>query len=440
MAHYGTRYVEAAERLEEAATIYERIGEPRLHAAASAVLGEAEWYGMDKIEEPLRRMAAAYEVLSAEGADATVAALAHEIARFHYFAGHVEDARSWIERSLQIAESLWLPDVLSNALNTKSLILRDQHPEEAMALLSWSLRIAEEHDLTDPLIRAVNNLGVSLSELDRYDEALATFERQMEVSRRLGMRQSELVGMSSSMSLWVDVGRWDEALEAGDRLFAEIGSAARDVSELLKLTVIHVARGDLSRGREVVEAFGSFAASEEAQMRAAYDTYLALQLLTEGEVEQALASAQRAIDVTDVVGLNTDSTKWAFVLGLSAAAALGDLDRLQRTIATIEAIPPGVRSPMYEAQVTRFKARLAAASDGDPEPSFKSAVGLFRELGTPFSLAITLFEQGDCLSLQGRQAEAESLLVEARALFEELRAVAWIERVDAVAGARSAVG
>ena len=38
MAHYGTRYVEAAERLEEAAALYERVGEPRLHAAASAVL------------------------------------------------------------------------------------------------------------------------------------------------------------------------------------------------------------------------------------------------------------------------------------------------------------------------------------------------------------------------------------------------------------------
>ena len=54
-----------------------------------------------------------------------------------------------MEEALEVAESLWLPDILSDALNTKSLILAALgRPEEGLALLERALAIALEHDAT----------------------------------------------------------------------------------------------------------------------------------------------------------------------------------------------------------------------------------------------------------------------------------------------------
>jgi class 3 adenylate cyclase/tetratricopeptide (TPR) repeat protein len=431
MALRSSRYPEAIDRLGQAADLFERAGEPRLQARASAALAEAEWYGESRIEEPLRRMEAAFEVLNAGEPDEAVAALAHEIARFHYFAGHVDASGEWVERSLAMAESLWLPEVLSHVLNTKSLLLRTSHPEQAMALLVWSIRIAEEHDLTDPLIRALNNLGVSQGELDRYEEALGTFHRQLELSRRLGMHQPELVSEASAVSLQIDLGEWDEALEVAERLLPEVGTAARDVSELLKLTIVHAARGEPERGRAIVDALSSFAESEETQIRAAYDACLAVQLFAEGDPKAALVSGERAIETVEAVGINSDVIKLAYVWSLEAAAALGDNPRVEELVAGVEAIPPGLRSPMYRAQATRFRARLAATTgQADPEGSFKSAAGLFRELGTPFWLAVTLLEHGELLVAHGRAEDAQPLLDEAGEILERLRARPWLRRLE----------
>ena len=57
----------------------------------------------------------------------------------------------------------------------------------------------------------------------------------------------------------------------------------------------------------------------------------------------------------------------------------------------------------------------------------------------PFYLGATQLEHAEWLSEQGRDAEAEPLLEEARAIFEELEAAPWLERVSAVAPRRAEV-
>jgi hypothetical protein len=129
------------------------------------------------------------------------------------------------------------------------------------------------------------------------------------------------------------------------------------------------------------------------------------------------------------------------VWSLEAAAALGDGGRVEELVARIEAIPPGLRSPMYRAQATRFRAWLAATTGrADPEGSFKSSAGLFRELGTPFWLAVTLLEYGEWLAEHDRPQDAEPFQEEAREIFRRLAATPWVERVDKLAAQRSTVG
>jgi len=83
--------------------------------------------------------------------------------------------------------------------------------------------------------------------------------------------------------------------------------------------------------------------------------------------------------------------------------------------------------------VARFRARLSplAGDPADAERSFKSAAGLFREIGVPFYLAITLLEHGEWLIEQSRTTEAGPLLDEARTIFERLEARPWLDRLAA---------
>ena len=88
---------------------------------------------------------------------------------------------------------------------------------------------------------------------------------------------------------------------------------------------------------------------------------------------------------------------------------------------TIEAVPPGLRSPYLGAQALRFRARLAA--EDDAPTLFEAAAKRFRELKIPFWLAVTLLEHSE---LTGDTA----LLDEAREIFEQLQASPWLARLE----------
>jgi len=102
----------------------------------------------------------------------------------------------------------------------------------------------------------------------------------------------------------VELGQWDEALEIAEDLWPEQERAPRDVSDLLRLVLVHRARGEVERGRAIMDALTPVGASEESQMRAAYHAANACQLLAEGRAEEALAAAELAVADAEVVGIN----------------------------------------------------------------------------------------------------------------------------------------
>ena len=73
---------------------------------------------------------------------------------------------------------------------------------------------------------------------------------------------------------------------------------------------------------------------------------------------------------------------------------------------------------------THRRAASAARLAGDQQSFEAAAAERFRELGIPFWLAVTLLEHGE---LTGD----ESLLDEAREIFERLKATPWLERAGA---------
>src|SRR5205823_9052737 len=131
------------------------------------------------------------------------------------------------------------------------------------------------------------------------------------------------------------------------------------------------------------------------------------------------------------MGISIEYVKEAFAIALEAALEVGDIDRAETLIATVEALPPGGYPQMIRAQSARFRAQLAARRDdpAEAERLFKGATGLFRELAVPFYQAVTELESSEWLAAEGRSEEAEPLLAEAREIFERLEAKPWLERL-----------
>ena len=172
-----------------------------------------------------------------------------------------------------------------------------------------------------------------------------------------------------------------------------------------------------------------------------YAAIEALLARAEGRYTDAMSHARRALEMLEHLGPGDQTAKLAFIEGVEAALAAGDLAVADEWLSQIEAMRPGEIPPYLRAQALRLRARMAEAQGelGAIEPDFKAAAGLFREIGVPFWLAVTLAEHGEWQSSHGRTEEAETLLTEAGTIFDRLAADPWLERVGRV-GLSAAVG
>jgi hypothetical protein len=155
--------------------------------------------------------------------------------------------------------------------------------------------------------------------------------------------------------------------------------------------------------------------------------------LAEGKFEAAKATADRAFfSARELFGLSKNMVKQAWTTATEAAFELDDSSSVHQYLSVVESAAPGEISPLLHAEHARFKARLAAQEgwQDQAEARFKNAAAIFREISTPFHLAVVLLEHAEFLSSQGRSPDSEQLLSEAKQIFTELTARPWIERVD----------
>lgn len=142
---------------------------------------------------------------------------------------------------------------------------------------------------------------------------------------------------------------------------------------------------------------------------------------------EAIAPAQ------SLVGASQQNVKLAFIIAVEAALAMGQADRVEHLLATVEGQPAGLRTPLVTAQAHRFRGRMASSSDA-AEAAFGGAERILRETSLPFWLAVVQLEHAEARMAHGAPADAHALLAEARPTFERLAARPWLERLAAVGG------
>ena len=434
----------AASHFEQAIALFEGAGSSHPAARVSARLAETLW-DRGRLEVGVEQMTRSFEVLSQEEPDADLAWLAAQLGRFLFFGGSVDAAFERIESALRIAEALRLPEVLSQALNTKGLILDAQsRPSEGLALLRHALEVAVEADKPSAALRAYYNVADVLPHADRYKEAATLDEEGLALARRVGNRTWEWSFLGHGYPLFC-LGMWDELLERADSMPEEEGSAEARTSfagYLTSLSLVQTQRGNLDEAERLLSVFAGFATSGDLQERMIHAASSAWVRLARGDAASAIEHARTALEGSSTLGFHHESPREAFVTGVEAAFAAGDLGEVEGFLHVVEALAPGQHTQFVDAQLSRFRARLEAQRGENTwvESRFRGAAAAFRDISVPFYLAVTLLEYGAWLLGQDRGDEAAPLFDEARGIFERLKATPWLERLDAATGERTAVG
>jgi class 3 adenylate cyclase/tetratricopeptide (TPR) repeat protein len=428
---------ESIPRLEEAISLFEGGGATHPAARVAARLGESMW-DRGRMGEAVETMDRSYRILADEEPDEDLAALAAQLGRFQYFAGHAEPAWERIEAALDIAESLGLPEVLSQALNTKGVIMYAAHERrrEGYALLKYALEVALENDVPPAALRAYYNLADLAQQSDRHGEGREYVELALALARRIGNRYWEWQLLGQVYPFYA-LGEWDQALDMLAQLppAKVIESRGAFINFLNVGPRIHLLRGDLEAARASFAVFEEAATSDDLQERSAYEVGRASLLRAEGRPREALEQALASFAVRAEMGMAAENPKEAFQEAVESAFELEDLARVEELVRIVEAEPPGKRPRYLQAHALRFRARLANAREEPAvEAGFKAATAMFRELSIPFWMAVTELEYGEWLMGQGRADQARPLLDEAREVFDRLGARPWLDRLDRVAG------
>ena len=420
---YAPDYDEAARLLGESIALYEARGDRRSAARVSGKLAAVETY-QDRWEEAIARAESAFETLQDFEPGVELAELAARLGSGYVFVGEMQKALEKSELAIELAESLGSIDALVRALSAKSLVISGRRPQEALALRKHQLSLAREHDLPELEGNALFNLSDLCFGRDRYDEALSYLADALVSMRRRGARAAEWSTIAETSYPLFMLGRWDEALAA----FAEVPEDrlldALTTSFLSSILEIRIYRGDVSGANSLLAVYATHGESPDLQDKTGYESAAAAVARAEGRLEEALALGSGAADAARYASETNQSIKLAIVEAIEAAMALGDAQTAEELVASIEAVPPGLRSPYLSAQALRFRARLAASDDAAAE-NFEAAAKRFRELGIVFWLAVTQLEHGE---LTGDA----SLLDESREIFERLEARPWLEGLEKV--------
>jgi class 3 adenylate cyclase/tetratricopeptide (TPR) repeat protein len=405
--------------LETSIELHEEQG--NTHAAARVLgrLGRID-SRTGRRDEALARMERAFEVISADEPDEDFAELAARLSLGYWYSGDQERAAERADLALDIAEAHLYPAALAVALRAKAFVVFSRgHNEEAAAIVGRALEIALDHDLAEDAGVCYFILSDGCFRRDEYADALRYLDEALALARRRGDRPSEWSVLAERTYPLAMLGRWDEAIAASEEFTPEqVESGGLMLSVLQSAVEIHTQRGELESARQFLSMFSRLEESTDVQDRSCYLASRAALLRAEQRFEEAVADGEAAIETRHTLSISAQAVKQSIVEAVEAAFTLGRLDKVEELLQLVEAVPPGTRPPYLDAQARRFRARLS----GD-RADYAAAAARFRELGLPFWLAVVMLEHGEL-------AGDESLLGEAREIFQGLKAAPWLERLE----------
>jgi DNA-binding CsgD family transcriptional regulator/tetratricopeptide (TPR) repeat protein len=373
------QWAEAVEASEHALALWRAPGDPLREGAALSRMSSILWR-LCRGEESVAAAEAALELLLPLGPSGELAWAYAKVASSRMVNNRNDDALRMARQAREIGESLGLPEVVSDSLNSEGCAL-SALGGDGSAELREALRIATSHGLHAHAGRAFANLKYVYYAQLRFAAAERTCLEGIAYCEEHELHAAGNCLRGGLTEMLEQTGRWDEATALGEQLLQTIVSPVNRLHPLISLGMIRARRAEAGVWHCLDEAAAAADGTGEPQWIVAARLGRAEARWLQGELDAARSEAELAEDVSrDCDGLTRGAVDaWLRRTG-SGRPALGRLP-----------------SP-YQCQ-----------ADGLAEDAAK----LWRELGCDYAAGLALYDFA-----------GEAQLRRALGIFTELGAVA----------------
>ncbi len=435
LACIANRVEEADELLRRALELYEAHGDNHAAARVRCGIGETLFLA-GRTDEALEVLESAYRVLADDEPDADLALLASYVGRMKMLAGEGEAAEPALDHALRIAEDIHLPEVISESLNTKGLILLGVpgRTEEGRSLLWGALRVALAAGADHAILRAYFNLSFDRECADDLEAGLKLDREALEISRRLGDRQWEMSNLMHLMGRLFNTVNWDEVLDLSERMDLQAEDSTYSRATLGIVGVIHANRGDPAKADLAFGEAELTPTAADPQARSMWGVLNALRASADGDDRGMMEAARVGSELTDMLGPVHEMARSSSIMFAVAAARLGERGVAEEFVARVEALPTVHRTPRYVAGAHRVRGILGI----DAAAEYAAAERILTATGHAWELAETLRDHARSLVREGLTDDAAPIIERAAAIYERAGATARLAELDSLIRPRRA--
>jgi class 3 adenylate cyclase/tetratricopeptide (TPR) repeat protein len=348
-----------------------------------------------------------------------------DLARAYMMHGDYDRAIEWCDRALPVAEHRDMVREIADLLVTRGTAVSfGGRVREGIAVLRGALHMARAYALPRVVARGETNLVGSLVIEDPADAWHHWLDIGEEV-RATGRRDiMSTIGVNAVLAA-MHAGAWDAAYALiAELLGVELDPADRNLLEGAA-TVLGAMRGVLdAKLLASVEEYGT--ASSETELQAQLAGILGQVAFAEGRYAEAQRQSVRAVELS--LSAITDDLPRAAM----AAVWAGDATAAEELATRLRSV--GFHGRALNAQLRMIDGAVAALRGRRDEAAvaYREAIRAWKEMGALFDLALA--ELDFVHFVGGETPEIEAAANEARAIFTDLGAKPFLERLDEAAG------
>ena len=281
-----------------------------------------------------------------------------------FFMGDLESAQPTVDAALEAAERLWLPETLSQALNTAGLIsaVRGRW-EQGCALIKRALEMALENDLTTAALRALQQPAATCSTAGTgYEEAIEVQSAGLALARRVGATVERVAADRRDRRSCYSgsAGRTRRGRHSSGSP-SRVGASVRAARLAIYLAAIE---GDVAEARRLLDATDDRRGEDRGRSQ---DRIGLPAAGGDGLERRGPARARRSTRRSPSLERPADASTVEARLGGGARGRLRARPRRRSSgasLARIEAMPPGHLPPhVARATAIRFRALLGDEPD-----------------------------------------------------------------------------
>ncbi|MGH2621815.1 MAG: serine/threonine-protein kinase PknK [Anaerolineales bacterium] len=430
------RFEEAIETWKSAIGMFTTLGEKERLAWCYARAARAAWdagdfpRGLELSKEGMRVVEGAPE--SIELAD-----LIHETARAYHFNGMEVQGEPLSRQAREMAERLGATKIQVEALTTWALF--DSTPtDDAIAALERAVELARANQLPEQEARARNNLAIWAGVFrGQIGSARQHLRQAAQLAQRTGQVASELFYTCNEVS-------W--AIAQGDLSYAEaeigrLTTLSEEASQSgIAGLVFRRLEADLWRAWGKLDAAieryreGQTQARDGGLLQDVWTSSISLGevLIETGDLDAAEPVLQEALEIGDKIGIPV----WARLLMARLHTKRGEPDPARRFLQEAEEKLARRPSALETASSALAKAQLAQLEGRWDEAwgHFDNHIEQLATMGLRHGRALALREQAEAHLARGEPEDggrARELLEQARAEFESMGALAYVDKISA---------